>query len=60
MKVTSISIPSDLKDRLEYTARLNCRSLSAEIVFRLRSSFREESAQDIERFKVLASGPRGD
>lgn len=60
MKVTSISLPDEMKDRLEYEARRNSRSLSGEIVYRLRQTIEPQVREDIERFKVLVSGPRGD
>jgi hypothetical protein len=60
MPSTSINLPSGLKGRLEYEARKNCRSVSAEIVFRLRQSMVPDVKADLEKLKVLVSGPRGD
>lgn len=53
---TSVIIPAELRRSLETSAAKNCRSLSAEIVFRLKVSLREDAEAQLESFRTLLAG----
>lgn len=57
---TSIDVPEDLRDILEHRAKRNCRSLSGEIVYMLRSYLRQESRVEVDIFRAITSDPRAD
>jgi len=60
MPKMSVLLDDDLQQRLEYRARENCRSLSGEIVFILKTYLRMERNVDVDAFKELVGGqPKG-
>ena len=60
LKHKSLMMPKDLVDTIEYRAAQNSRSFSGEVCHLLRMILRINRDVEIEQFKVLVSGPRGD
>jgi len=60
LRSKSLSLPNDLIKLIEYRAAQNSRSFSGEVVHLLRMILRINRDVEVEQFKVLVSGPRGD
>jgi len=46
MMITNIRLPTDLHQRLADASQETCRSLTSEIIFRLRQSLKAEAARE--------------